>query len=62
LDAALEKTKYGNTIVMHAYGKPQKKSSTNGRAIKRGVRAGPLKKKKLFFKTFFETYFFFVAI
>ena len=34
---------------------PQKKSSTNGQAIKRGggVKAGPLRKKILFLKPFF---------
>ena len=40
-------------------GKPQKKSSTNGQAIKRGVKAGPLRKKELFLKLFF---IYFVAI
>ena len=39
---------YGYDSLISDYGKPQKKSSLNGRAIKGQVKGGPLRKKNFF--------------
>ena len=42
-----------HTDKLRDLGKPQKKSSTNGQAIKRGGGGRAIKEKRTFFETFF---------